>query len=167
MRELGEGERPMPSISGTAIGARSVPDVSGSLAIRETRSNIHCMSRLQTPSHQRTRSILRVAGPTLLVVGLVFMIVGAVDFFSAFGSFGTPKLFWCFFVGMPFLFLGSVLSMFGFMGAVSRFVAGEQIPVATDAISDLADGTQGAVKTVARSVMEGIKEGSAPKERQV
>jgi hypothetical protein len=49
--------------------------------------------------------------------------------------------------------------MFGFMGAVARYTAAEQVPVATDIISDLAEGTQGAVKTVARAVTEGVKEG--------
>ena len=49
--------------------------------------------------------------------------------------------------------------MFGFMGAVARYTAAEQVPVATDAVSDLAEGTQGAVKTVARAVTEGVREG--------
>ena len=124
------------------------------------------MTRLQTPQQQKTRSILRVAGPILLILGIICMIVGAVDFFSAFGSFDSPKLFWCFFVGMPLLFLGSVLSMFGFMGAVTRYVAGEQVPVATDALTDLAEGTQGAIKTVSRAVAEGIREGSRSEDRK-
>jgi hypothetical protein len=40
----------------------------------------------------------------------------------------------------------------------SIYTAAEQVPVATDAITDLAEGTQGAVKTVARAVAEGIQE---------
>lgn len=117
------------------------------------------MSNLQTAKHRSARSILRIAGPAVLVAGVIFMIVGAVDFFSAMGNFGAPQLFWCFFVGMPLLFAGSVLSMFGYMGAVSRYVAGEQVPVVTDALNDLAQGTQNAVRTVARSVAEGATEG--------
>jgi hypothetical protein len=124
------------------------------------------MSRLQTPQQQKARSVFRIVGPILLTIGIIFMIVGAVDFFSAFGSFEGPKLFWCFFVGMPLLFLGGVLSMFGFMGAVARYVAGEHVPVATDAMSDLAEGTQGAIKTVARSVAEGLREGSGQADRK-
>jgi len=62
------------------------------------------------------------------------------------------------FVGMPLLFVGGVMCKFGFMGAVARYTAAEQVPVATDAISDLAEGTQGAVKTVARAVTEGVRE---------
>ena len=115
------------------------------------------MSKLQTPKHKGIRSFLRVAGPLVAGVGLIFLIIGMVSFFSAFGS-GPPRLFWCCFVGMPLLFVGGVMCMFGFIGAVSRYTAAEQVPVATDAINDLAEGTQGAVKTVARAVAEGVKE---------
>jgi hypothetical protein len=116
------------------------------------------MSKLQTPKHRGIRSFLRVAGPLVAGVGLVFLIIGMASFFSAFGGSGPPRLFWCCFVGMPLLFGGSVLCIFGFMGSVARYTAAEQVPVTTDAINDLAEGTQGAVKTVARAVAEGVKE---------
>jgi len=116
------------------------------------------MSKLQTPKHKGTRSFLRVAGPVIASVGLIFLIIGMASFFSSFGGGGPPRLFWCGFVGMPLLFVGGVMCMFGFMGAVARYTAAEQVPVATDAINDLAEGTQGAVKTLARSVAEGVKE---------
>ena len=121
------------------------------------------MSRLQTPGHKGTRSFLRVAGPLVAAVGLIFLIVGTVSFFSAFGGGGSPRLFWCCFVGMPLLFVGGVMCMFGFIGAVARYTAAEQVPVATDAINDLAEGTQGAVKTVARAVAEGVKDAQTEK----
>jgi len=57
------------------------------------------------------------------------------------------------------------MCMFGFMGAVARYTAAEQVPVATDAITDLADGTEGAVKTVARAVAEGVREAQAHKKQ--
>jgi hypothetical protein len=116
------------------------------------------MSKLQTPKHNETRTFLRVAGLLIAVTGLIFLIIGLVSFFSAFGRFGSPRLFWCVFVGMPLLFVGATMLRFGFLGAVSRYVASEEVPVATDAISDLAEGTQGAVKTVARAVTEGVQE---------
>jgi len=116
------------------------------------------MSKLQTPKHRGIRSFLRVAGPLVAGVGLILLIVGMASFFSAFGGSGPPRLFWCCFVGMPLLFVGGVMCKFGFMGAVARYTAAEQVPVATDAISDLAEGTQGAVKTVARAVAEGVRE---------
>jgi heme/copper-type cytochrome/quinol oxidase subunit 1 len=116
------------------------------------------MSKLQTPKYKGTRSFLRVAGPLVAAVGLVFLIVGMGSFFSALGGAGSPRLFWCCFVGLPLLFIGGAMCMFGFMGAVARYTAAEQVPVATDAINDLAEGTQGAVKAVARAVAEGVKE---------
>jgi hypothetical protein len=121
------------------------------------------MSKLQTPKHKGTRSFLRVAGLLVAAVGLVFLIIGMASLFSAFGGGGPPRLFWCCFVGMPLLFVGGVMCMFGFMGAVARYTAAEQVPVATDAISDLAEGTQGAVKTVARAVAEGVREAQSDK----
>lgn len=116
------------------------------------------MSNLQTPKHRRTRSFLRGAGPLAAGGGLIFLIIGMADFFSAFGGSGPPRLFWCCFVGMPLLFVGGVMCMFGFMGAVARYTAAEQVPVAADAINDLAEGTQAAVKTVARAAAEGVIE---------
>jgi cytochrome c biogenesis factor len=124
------------------------------------------MSKLQTPQHKRTRLFLRVVGPIVAAIGLMFLIIALVSFFSAFnsfgsGGFGSPeplRYFWCVFVGMPLLFVGFVMCSFGYMGAVARYAAVEQVPVATDAIHDLADGTQGVVKTLARSVAEGVQE---------
>ena len=122
------------------------------------------MSKLQSDEHKRTRTLLRRAGLTAGAIGLLFELVGVSSFFAAFGGGGPPKLFWCCFLGIPLLFAGGVMCMFGFMGAVARYTAAEQVPVATDAIGDLAEGTQGAVKTVARAAAEGFKEGlSKPK----
>jgi hypothetical protein len=106
---------------------------------------------------------LRVAGPLVALVGLLFLIVGMISFFSAFGGGGPPRLFWCCFVGLPLLFIGSVLCMYGFMGAMARYAAAEQVPVATDAMTDLADGTKGAIKTVACAVAEGVREAGSEK----
>jgi hypothetical protein len=122
------------------------------------------MSKLQNPTHNRTRSILRKLGMLIAGMGAIFMIIGMASFFTAFSAGGgPPKLFWCCFVGMPLLFVGGVICMFGFMGAVARYAAAEQVPVATDAISDLADGTQESVKTMARAAAAGVKEGLSQK----
>ena len=87
------------------------------------------------------------------------MAVGMISFFAAFGSFQPPRLFWCCFVGMPILFVGLVMSKFGYFGSVIRYVAAESAPVAKDTVNYMADGTKDAVKTVARAAAEGIQEG--------
>ena len=121
-------------------------------------------SNLQTPEHIRTRNFFRVAGVLTVVVGLVFIIVAFVDFVRVVNSpsfdvqLAGPKLFWCFFVGGPLLFFGIVMCNLGFAGAIARYMTAEGVPVATDAANDLAEGTQGAVKTVAHAIAEGVRE---------
>jgi hypothetical protein len=68
-------------------------------------------------------------------VRLLFMIVGYGSFFASFGSFEPPRFFWCAFVGMPLLFVGIVMCMFGYLGAFQRYVTGESAPVAKDVVN--------------------------------
>jgi hypothetical protein len=116
------------------------------------------------PRHRDKRSALRVLGILLLVVGGCFMAVGLISFFSAFGGFGRPRLFWCCFVGAPVLAAGGALAKFGYMGAVGRYMAGEMAPVAKDTFNYMADGTRDGVRTVARAVGEGLglRDGEGP-----
>jgi hypothetical protein len=116
------------------------------------------MKNLESSTHQATKTFLRVVGPLLVVAGLVLMATGMISFFRAFGGFEPPRLFWCCFVAVPVLFVGLVMSKFGYLGAVIRYLASESAPVAKDTINYLADGTKDAVKTVARSVAEGVQE---------
>ena len=109
--------------------------------------------------HSGKQQVLRVVGPLVLLVGGIFMLVGLVDFFSAFGGGGAPTKFWCLFAGMPFLFVGGALTMYGFMGSVARYAAGEMAPVAKDTFNYMADGTQEGVKTVASAIGEGLSAG--------
>jgi membrane protease subunit (stomatin/prohibitin family) len=109
------------------------------------------------PGHSNTRDVLRIVGPVLVVVGLVFIVIGIGSFFAAFGGFGPPRYFWCAFVGMPILFVGLVMSKFGYLGRVSRYVAGETAPVAKDTFNYMAEGTQQGVQTLATAVGEGLR----------
>ena len=75
--------------------------------------------RLINPKSPGQQAVLRKLGFTLAAVGTIFMAVGFVDYFSAFGGSNPPSRFWCFFVGMPLLFFGMVMLKFGYMGAVA------------------------------------------------
>lgn len=107
-------------------------------------------------NHSSTRNVLRVIGPLILLVGIIFMIVGFVDFFASAGKFRGPQLFWCFFAGMPLLFVGIVTTSYGFMGSVARYSAGEMAPVAKDTINYMAEGTQDSVRTIASALEAGL-----------
>jgi hypothetical protein len=93
----------------------------------------------------------------LAASGGIFMIVGFVDFFSAFGGSNQPSKFWCFFVGMPLLFFGLVMLKFGYMGAVARYMAGEAAPVMKDTFNYMARGTREGVRDIASAVGEGLR----------
>ncbi|HXF10988.1 MAG TPA: hypothetical protein VN625_09395, partial [Desulfuromonadaceae bacterium] len=94
-----------------------------------------------------------------LGAGGICMVVAFVDFARSMNGMEPPHLFWMFFLGMPLMFAGFVMSQMGFMGAVTRFMAGEAAPVATDTANYVAKETEGAVETVAKAAAKGIVEG--------
>ncbi len=113
------------------------------------------MSDLTEPGHDNLRSFLRILGPAIAAVGLVFMIIGVGSFFAALGSFEPPRYFWCAFVGMPLLAVGSVVSKFAYMGAVARYIASEAAPVAKDAANYMVAETKDSIRDVAAAISEG------------
>lgn len=119
------------------------------------------------PRHEEVRAVLRVVGPAVALVGLLFIIVGIGSFFSFFSSFGTfgasgfPRYIWCAFVGMPLMVIGLVISKFAFMGAIGRYMAGEVAPVGKDVVNYMAHGTQDAVREVAAAIGEGLRSSPA------
>jgi hypothetical protein len=111
--------------------------------------------------HQETRSVLRIIGPIVAIIGFVFVAVGIGSFFSSFGSFGPPRYFWCAFVGMPLLAVGIGICKFAFMGRVARYVANEVAPVGKDTFNYMAGGTKDAVRDLATAVGEGLRSGGS------
>ena len=92
-------------------------------------------------------------------MGLLFIIVGVGNFFVSISGSEEPHYFWCIFVGMPLLFVGIVLCLFGFQGAIARYEAGEIAPVAKDTFNYLAEGTQEGVRTIAAAIGGGLEAG--------
>jgi len=121
--------------------------------------------QLQTPRQAGTRRTLRRAGLVLLALGGLLTLAGLGSFFAAFGSFAPPRFVWCAFLGLPLLFVGGALALFGFLGAVQRYVAGESAPVAKDVANYLGENIQPGVKSLAKAVTEGIKEGLHEEQR--
>ena len=115
-------------------------------------------NRLQSPRHSGIRGVLRIGGPLIAAIGLLFMIVGFGSFFASFGSFEPPRYFWCAFVGMPLLFVGIAMCMYGYLGAFYRYVAGESAPVAKDVVNYMGENVQPGVKAVTKAATEGVIE---------
>ena len=57
---------------------------------------------------------MNTAGLILLAVGIVFIVIGAVDFAQAFKGENRPEKFWAFFVGFPLFAVGAMFVMIVF-----------------------------------------------------
>ncbi len=119
------------------------------------------------PGHATARIVLRSLGPVLAMIGLLLLVIGTWDFFSASASFREPGYFWLNFVGIPVLFVGLVMCMMGYLGSVARYTAGEAAPVQKDTFNYLANGTKEGVKTMAGAVGEGLAGGIGAAARTV
>ena len=115
--------------------------------------------KLQAPQHAMVKRTLRGVGLAVLALGGLLILIGFGSFFASFGSGEIPRYFWCAFLGMPLLFVGIAMTMFGFLGAMNRFVAGESAPVAKDVVNYMGENVQPGVKSIAKAVAEGIQEG--------
>ena len=104
--------------------------------------------------HLKTKKKLKTIGPIVLAVGLVLAIIGFVDFFVSMGSFGTPKLFFMCFLGMPTAVVGGVITMYGYQREMGTYVKNESVPIFNEMGEEIAPG----VRNIAQSVKEGIDE---------
>jgi membrane protease subunit (stomatin/prohibitin family) len=64
--------------------------------------------------------------------------------------------------GMVCLAAGGVMTKFGYMGRVARYVAQEIAPVATDTVGFVVDETKDEMQTAAKAISQGIAEGQQP-----
>ena len=101
--------------------------------------------------HKKVKRILQVVGITTLLIGIVFALIGFIDFFNALQE-GMPERFWCLFVGMPLIGIGASLLGVGFKREVMKYMEKESAPVVNEAAKDMAP----AVKTVAAAVKEAV-----------
>jgi hypothetical protein len=86
------------------------------------------------------RIVFRVVGLVLLGVALALLAVGLQNFFATQDSFDGPDKFWMVFVGILLLAPAGWCLQAGFLGAASRYVAGETTPVVKDSAAFLTDG---------------------------
>jgi hypothetical protein len=104
------------------------------------------------PGHRRVQSVLCTLGPILIVLALAFIVLGIGGIFLV-----GPVSIVLAFLGMTLMFVGSVMTMFGFIGRVARYEAGEVAPVARDTFNYMAEGTQEGVRAVAGAIGQGLR----------
>lgn len=92
------------------------------------------------PRHRVSRQVLRMVGPSALLVGLVLTALGISDFFVAASGGTWPTTFWLAFVGIPLAGAGLTITKWAFLGEISRYAAGQVAPVAESTLSFLGHG---------------------------
>ena len=102
--------------------------------------------------HEKIKLTLKILGVSLLGIGAILTAIGFISFFSAMSSFGTPKYFWCAFLGLPLLAFGGAVTMMGFKSEVSRYMKNESVPVINEASEELSP----AIRNVASTVKESL-----------
>ncbi|MCA8964692.1 MAG: zinc ribbon domain-containing protein [Planctomycetes bacterium] len=109
------------------------------------------------PGHRAQRTGLRILGILLTAVGGVFTAIGVVSFIGSMATMsGPPQYFWCAFVGLPLLGVGTALLKFAYLGAIARYTAGETAPVATDTFNYVADEVRPGVHALGSSLAAGL-----------
>ena len=58
---------------------------------------------------------------------------------------------------MPLMFIGAVMTSYGYMGTVARYTASEMAPVAKDVTNYMLDGTRDAVSQTIGQVVREVK----------
>ncbi|MBD8870721.1 zinc ribbon domain-containing protein [Nocardioides donggukensis] len=96
------------------------------------------------------RLVLRVVGVVAMTIALALTTIALLDFFTFDSGFADPfsdeamsaepTKFWMFFLALPFFVAGAACLQAGFLGAASRFAAGETMPVARDSMEYLTRG---------------------------
>ena len=109
--------------------------------------------------HERIKRTLKIVGPIVAAAGLILTVIGLASFFSAFGGSGTPKLFWCAFVGLPLFGFGLMIAITAFRREIATYHKNESVPV----INEAAEETKPAARAIAAALQEGFQADSAQK----
>lgn len=90
-------------------------------------------------------------GPIVLLIGLILLVVSISEFVNdGFGFSGLP------FIALPLCFVGSVMSMFGYMGTLSRYSASQTAPVAKDVTNYMLENTKESIGSVVNVISENL-----------
>ena len=110
--------------------------------------------------HNATKKKLRVIGIILIIVGVLCMTTGIVDFSLAFNGkeVRDPTLFFLIFLGSPIMVAGIICLIFGFKKEIGMYIKNESVPVINEAAGEL--------KPAIKSVVSAVKEGLNGEEKQ-
>ncbi|MCK7484996.1 MAG: zinc ribbon domain-containing protein [Bacillus subtilis] len=121
------------------------------------------MDKYNLNENPKAKKVFRFVGPILLGVGILLITAAFIDFFVSMASMsGMPSLFFLFFLAMPFLMAGAIMTNLGYMGTIGRYTASQVAPIAKDVTNYMIDGTKDSIIDLADGVLRGKKD-AAPR----
>ncbi|MDD6994693.1 MAG: hypothetical protein SPH68_00055 [Candidatus Borkfalkiaceae bacterium] len=108
--------------------------------------------------HEKFKLAMKITGLILLIGGIAFIIVGAVDFFIATSQWRQPEKFWAFFVGFPLFAFGLPMTLTGFHREIARYMKDEMSPVINEAAKDISPAVEATAKAAAAGVKKGLEQ---------
>lgn len=108
--------------------------------------------------HEKFKLAMKITGLILLIGGIAFIIVGAVDFFTATSQWRQPEKFWAFFVGFPLFAFGLPMTLTGFHREIARYMKDEMSPVINEAAKDISPAVEATAKAAAAGVKKGLEQ---------
>ena len=111
------------------------------------------MDDMEQRKHNAIKLTLKIVGIAMIIAGVVFTIIGLIDFFNAFASedMHMPSKTWMLFVGFPTIGIGAGITTFAFRREITTYVKNESVPVINDASEELAP----AIENIANAVQNG------------
>lgn len=123
------------------------------------------MDKYNLNEHPKAKKVLRTFGPIILIVGIILLVASLVDFFSV-DMWNPPTLSFLPFIAMPLMFIGSVMTMLGYMGSMARYQASQIAPVAKDVTNYMLDGTRDSISQTIGSVVREIRGTPSPEAKK-
>lgn len=125
------------------------------------------MKPLYEEHNRPIRRLLRFLGFVLTPIGVIFTIIGLIDFFAVFGGeTAFPTKFWYLFIGLPLTFAGIACLQAGYLKTIGKYVAGESVPVVTESVRYTARELRPAFREYAQDLKSTQGDGSSdPVER--
>lgn len=106
--------------------------------------------------HARNKKILKIAGITVLTLGVCCSVAGFVNMVTSMAAMEMPRLFFLLIIGLPCIGIGLMLTLTGFRKEMATYIKNESVPVFNEASEEMKPGISaiaGAVKDAGRTVV--------------
>ena len=101
--------------------------------------------------HARNKKILKIAGITVLALGVCCTVAGFINMATSIAAMEMPRLFFLLIIGLPCIGIGLMLTLTGFRKEMATYIKNESVPVFNEAGEEMKPGISaiaGAVKDV-------------------